>query len=181
MTKEQEMLIKEVYRRCRQSQHFNYQASHYYLKKNNRLVGITILFSCLASSAISYRIIQYFTSTQSSYSLHITYAAGALSVFVTVLSILQMIFNYSELSERCSRASARYGFIRRELELLMSQKTISDSELSNRMSDINYVMTCLAEDAPLIPEKTQKKVKKELESDHILHPLFSDCDEKNGS
>ena len=35
MTFEHEVSIVEIYRRCRQSQHFNYNASRYYMKWNN--------------------------------------------------------------------------------------------------------------------------------------------------
>ena len=174
MTFEHEVSIVEIYRRCRQSQHFNYNASRYYMKWNNRLVRITIIFSCLVVSAIFYQIVDHYTSVQSAYSLYITYAAGAVSLLVTILSILQMIFNFSELSERGNRISARYGNVRRELELLLSQKAISESELKIKMNSINYFMTCLAEDSPRIPIHIQEKVKKELKNKPITNPLIQD-------
>lgn len=178
MTKEQELYITELNRRCRQIQHFNYQTSLHYMKKHNRLSVITITLSLVVSSVLFVQVIQYLSSVQPSNSFYVTCGAGLLSVLVTVLSVLQMYFNYSELSEKSKMISARYGEIRREIEVLMAQKNINDNEFYDRVRRINSDMTKLAEDSPHIPKHIYKAVKKELSSDPVQSHLFP---EENGN
>lgn len=156
VTREQEINIKELNRRCRQSQTFIYQTSLYYMKKNTRLNVVTIVLSLIVSSALFIQVVQYLSSMQTSNSFYITLGTGALSILVTVLSVLQVLFNYSGLSEKCKTISARYGSIRREIEALMAQKNITDNELNERLNRINAAMTNLAEDSPHIPERIHK-------------------------
>lgn len=179
MTKEQELNIKELNRRCRQSQTFVYQTSLYYMKKNNRLGVATIVLSLVVTSTLFIQVVQYLSSIQTLNPFFITLGTGALSILVTILSVLQMFFNYSGLSEKCKTISARYGSVRREIEALMTQKNITQDELNERLDRINSKMTYLAADSPHIPEHIHKKVKKRLSSDPIQNPLFSGSTDKD--
>ena len=179
MTKEQELNLIELYRRCRQSQHFNYHASDYFMKRNNLLGIITIVLSTIVSSALIIQIFQYLNPNQNTNIDVLTILIGTISCVVTLLTILQMYLNYSDLAEKCKKVSARYGQVRRELEDLMTQKNITESEYSLKMSKINSTMTLLAEDSAQIPEHIQKKVKTQLQSDPIQNPLFLLNDENS--
>ena len=179
MTKEQELNIIELNRRCRQSHTFIYQTSLYYMKKNTILGVTTIILSLIVSSSLFVQVVQYLSSVQSSNSFLITIGTGALSILATVLSILQVFLNYSGLSEKCKTISARYGSIRREIEILMTNKSITEDELNKSLNRINTSMMYLAEDSPHIPEHIYKKVKEKLSNDPIQNPLFSEMTEKD--
>ncbi len=178
MTEEQKINLKEWYRRCRQSQTFIYQTSLHYMNINKIFCVITIVLSLFVSSALFVQVVQYFVSVQLLNTFYVTIITGVLSVIVTVLSILQVFFNYAELSEKCKTISARYGSIRRELEILMIQEKITENELNEKLNRINTEMLHLAEDTPHIPARIYKKVKKSLSTDMIKNPLFSDKFEK---
>ena len=144
------------------------------MRKNTILGVITIILSLIVSSALFVQVVQYLSSEKISNAFLIILVTDALSVLVTTLSILQVFLKYSELAENCKTISSRYGFIKREIEILMTKKSIMEEALDESLNRINIEMVSLAEDSPHIPAHIYKKVKRSLSKDPIQHPLFTE-------
>lgn len=181
MDEKKKVLIADWHRRCRQSQRLNYVTGNLYLTYHY-IVGImSIVLSTIVSSTFFNQINQQNVTKQSS--TVIAYVAGSLSILVAILSALQTFFRFSEKSEKYKSSSAKYGAIRRQLELLMTQEDISKNELERQLESIRSAMDDLAMNSLNIPARVKKRQIEDLNSQPRKNRLFTEYDkkgEKNG-
>lgn len=180
MDDKKKVLIADWHRRCRQSQRLNYVTGNIYLKYHYIVGIVSIVLSAIVSSTFFTQINQQ-AVTQQAPSIAITiitYAGGSLSILVAILSALQTFFRFSEKSEKYKLISAKYGAIRRQLELLMTQEEISKNELERQLESIRKSMDDLAMNSLNIPERVKKAQVKDLNSQARKNGLFTEYDKK---
>lgn len=170
MDDKKKALIADWHRRCRQSQRLNYVTGNIYLKYHY-LIGIfTIILSAIVSST-------FFTQIQTMPAF-VVYIAGSVNILVAILSALQTFFRFSEKSEKYKSISAKYGAVRRQLELLMTQENISKAELERQLDAIREIMDNLAMNSLNIPARVKKSEVEKLNSEARKNKLFTKYDEK---
>jgi len=85
---------------------------------------------------------------------------GLLSVLAAVLSSLQTFFKYSERAEKHRAFAARFGSVRRELEVLFAEGVASQER--NYVGVLREKLDRLAEEAPHVPVSIFKEVQKNV-------------------
>lgn len=165
-------LIADWHRRCRQSQRLNYVTGNIYLKYHYFIGIFSIVLSAIVSST-------FFTQIQTMPAI-LVYLAGSINILVGILSALQTFFRFSEKSEKYKSISAKYGAVRRQLELLMTQENISKAELERQLETIQKKMDDLAMNSLNIPARVKKREVQKLNSEARKNKLFTQYDEKGG-
>jgi len=74
--------------------------------------------------------------------------AGAVSLAAAALGSVQTFLKYSEKAEKHRSAAARYGAIRRELEVMLALKRFDDGQLEKVRKEIDS----LSAEAPEVPK-----------------------------
>jgi hypothetical protein len=134
---EAELLLAWL-RRAREAQFSHYGAAKR-LGKYGRLFGVPVIFITAIVGASAFASILAQTVP-----LYAKLIAGLCSIAATVLSSLQTFFKFSERSEKHRLFGAKFGAVRRELELLRIQPQIKSAELTA----IRVKLDKLAEEAP---------------------------------
>lgn len=178
MDDKKKVLIADWHRRCRQSQRLNYVTGNVYLRYHYIVGIISIVLSAIVSSTFFTQINQQTVTQPISSTAPIMYVAGALSILVAILSALQTFFRFSEKSEKYKSISAKYGALRRQLELLMTKEEISKSELERQLEFIKKAMDDLAINSLNIPARVKKAQVKDLNSQARKNGLFTEYDKK---
>ena len=83
---------------------------------------------------------------------------GLCSVLAALLAGLQTFLGYSERSEKHRMAGARYGALRREMDVLRTSPDLVDS---NMLDSIRAKMDALALESPLVSNRIRDVVRKE--------------------
>ncbi len=177
MDDKKEKLIADWHRRCRKSQRLNYVTGSLYLRYHY-IVGVaSIVLSAIVSSTFFSQIVQQVSCDQAATPI-LAYIAGILSISVGILSALQTFFRFSEKAEKYKTISAKYGAVRRQLEYLMTQDTISKNELERQLNNIRTSMDDLAANSLNIPARVKKREVKKLNAEPRKSELFKKFDIK---
>lgn len=131
-------LVLAWLRRARESQFSHYDAAKR-LGRYGRFFGVPVIVITAIVGASAFASI--LTQTVPLYAKMI---AGLCSLSATVLSSLQTFFRFSERSERHRIFGAKFGAVRRELEVLHIQTQIRSAELNA----VRVKLDRLAEEAP---------------------------------
>jgi len=160
LTPQVELLAADWFRRARESQRAHYECCARY-NRLNRLLGIpTIVLSAGVGTAV-------FATLDKGASGSLKVILGLLSVTAAVLASLQTFMAFGDLGTRHKAAGARYGAIRRNLELLKVSPPPSEHEVSQELLKIKKEMDDLAERAPHVPSSPKRKIDEEMKSrDH---------------
>ena len=98
-----------------------------------------------------------------SYTKKVGVIVGLLSVLATILSSLQTFLNYSDLSSQHKNAAAKFGSLRRELDVM--KITVHDNSVFKESSDnFRKSWDCAIHDTPAIPQRIHDKVAKNFPS-----------------
>ena len=131
-------LVLAWLRRARESQFSHYDAAkrlgHY-----GRVFGVPVIIITAIVGASAFASILAETVP-----LYAKLIAGLCSLAATVLSSLQTFFKFSERSEKHRIFAAKFGSVRRELEMLHVQAQIMATELTAVRTKLDK----LAEEAP---------------------------------
>nr|WP_312986608.1 SLATT domain-containing protein [Comamonas koreensis] len=134
----QEALVLAWLRRARESQFSHYDAAkrlgHY-----GRIFGVPVIIITAIVGASAFASI-----LADAVPLYAKLIAGLCSLAATVLSSLQTFFKFSERSEKHRVFGAKFGAVRRELEVLHVQDQIAATDLNA----IRTKLDKLAEEAP---------------------------------
>jgi hypothetical protein len=166
LTPEVLVLITDWFRRARESQRTHYVCStrsgHW-----NYILGIpAIILSAIVGTAI------FASLSENNPAAWIKILAGCISVLAAVLASLQTFLKYSELADAHREAGAKYGAIRRTLELLKTLPPATNNELKGTLDQIKAEMDRLAAEAPAVSSGMKAKIDKALkgrEHKRIFH------------
>ena len=149
-------LVLAWLRRARESQFAHYGAAKR-LGRYGRLFGVPVILITAIVGASAFVSILSQTVPLSAKLI-----AGLCSIAATVLSSLQTFFKFSERSEKHRLFGAKFGAVRRELELLRIQSQIKPAELTA----IRVKLDKLAEEAPDVDAAVFSREKAQRD-DHI--------------
>lgn len=139
-------LLHRWLKRARESQFAHYEAASR-LKRMNYWFGVPVVaITSIVGTSV-------FSSTSATEGLENStrLMLGAISVIAAVLASLQTFLNFSERAEKHRITAARYGAVRRRLEVLLVRcaNSVSQDEMEQVQKDIDG----LAADAPNISKK----------------------------
>jgi hypothetical protein len=157
-TPQVEALAKDWFRRCRESQMVHYEYGSV-LERRHFFFGMpAIVLSTIVGTAI-------FSSWESGAGNEMAKILfGLLSMLSASISALQTFLSLADRAAKHKAAGAKYGAIRRDLELLKSVPPKSEEEVSNRLDSIKNQMDELASNAPGIPSSFKQKIDERLKS-----------------
>jgi hypothetical protein len=103
---------------------------------------------------------------------------GIASGLAALLACMQTFLGLSQRADQHKISCARYGALRRSLEILKTFSPSDPIELRRSITDIQRQMDRLAETSPVVPARWKAKIDKALESrspDRIFHlPVAAD-------
>lgn len=140
-----EELLERWHKEVSRSRHAHYEAARAYSKRNYWLGMPAVILSAIVGSTV-------FATLEKEVDPRIRLLVGFLSVTAGVLTALQTFLAFSARAEKHRLIAAKYGGIRREVELLQEKK-VNKAELNERLDEIEKRMSGLGEEAPTVPEK----------------------------
>lgn len=147
-------LVLAWLRRARESQMAHYEMANIFSRRE-RWLGVPVI---LITTVIGTSVFASLTSQVISPEAKI--AVGMLSVVAAVLSSLQTFFKYSERSESHRSAAARFGAVRRKLEVIYAEN--SQSEERHYISTLRDELDRLADESPHVPVTVFGKIQKNI-------------------
>lgn len=159
-----EELILAWLRRARESQMAHYEMAQI-LNRRSHLLGVpVIIITAVVGTSVFASVAAQVISTEAKLII------GSLSVFAAVLSSLQTFFKFSERAEKHKSFAARFGSVRRELEVLYATgKTASEP---NYVAILREKLDRLAEEAAHVPTAVFEKVQAMLSRQESPNPSF---------
>jgi hypothetical protein len=150
-----EDLLQDWYRRARENQFAHYEAIKP-LSSGNYKLGVPVaLLSGLVGTAI------FATLQEEAAPIGFKIAVGIISILAAVLASLQTFLRLSERAEKHRAVGARYGALRRELEVAIAKGGPYDDELVN---GVREKLDSISSEAPEIPDRIWKKIETMLET-----------------
>lgn len=131
--------------------------------RSNRILGLTsTILSAVVSTAL-------FSSINQNDSESLVFTAGILSMIATIIAASFSFLKYGELSEQHRQASRKYGVLRRQLELLLTD--VSNPDLMEQMKQLNEKRLEVEEATPIIPNKIYESALKSAESNKLINEV----------
>ena len=151
-----EVLMTDWFRRARESQQIHYACANFFNSLHYYL-GIPAI---LASTAVGTAV---FASFQEEVVGYWRVVVGLVSILAAALAALQTFLNSPKRADDHRVTAARYGGIRRTLEML---KTFPPDEanLRRELSGVKEAMDKLAETAPDVPARIKWRIDEKLKS-----------------
>jgi hypothetical protein len=165
MNSDSDVLIKDWFRRVRESQRVHYECGVRYSRLNYWLGIPTIILTTLVGTAV-------FASWEQADGGQYRVLLGLVSIAAGVLASLQTFLGFSHRADRHRATGAGYGAVRRSLELLKTFPPADVTDLQRQVENIKASMDKLAETGPEVPTRIKAKIDRELKSrDHkrIFH------------
>ncbi|MFQ3291564.1 SLATT domain-containing protein [Reinekea sp.] len=172
-TDEIDSLVKDWFRRCRESQMVHYEYASKLSKRHITFGCLSMVFSTIVGTAV----FSYWESSANSESVRIL--LGMLSVTAATLAALQTFLNYAEKTANHKNTGALYGALRRDLELLKTIPPVTSEEMSEKLIEFKSMMDKLALDSPGVPSKFKKIIDKRLKirnHERVINLYSSDAD-----
>ncbi len=157
-TNEVEMLAKDWFRRCRESQMAHYEYCSI-LERRHLYFGIpAIVLSTLVGTAV---FSSWETAVNDGWGRIVF---GMLSMLAAAITALQTFLNLAEKASKHKNSGASYGALRRDLELLKTLPPETEDEMKKQLQVIKLKMDELAANSPGIPSKFKVMIDKRLKS-----------------
>lgn len=148
-----EQLLTNWRKRARESQHAHYNSVKPLVRANYFLgVPVTILTSLVGTSLFA-----TLEKTQTDPKFRL--AIAMISVLAAVLAGLQTFLRFSERAEKHRSAGARYGALRRDIEVMQAAGAPFDPA---QIETLKEKMNSLSTDAPEIPPRIWSKTEASL-------------------
>ncbi|MFC7339222.1 SLATT domain-containing protein [Haloferula chungangensis] len=157
-SKEVELLAKDWFRRCRESQMAHYEYGSL-LESRHLWLGIPAV---LLSTIVGTAVFASWESNAGGDALRILF--GLLSMLAAAVAALQTFLNMSDRAAKHKAAGAAYGAIRRELELFKTLPCESEEETKSFFLQVKERMDDLAASSPSIPSKHKRRIDDKLKS-----------------
>ena len=148
--------LKEWEIRLNAAQTGHYVSSERYHRVNNLLGLPLVIISSFVSAFL------FFDQSGLHYDVEVFLKAGGVAV--AILASLQTFLRPSEKSEMHRIKAAKYGSLKRKVELFVSQEHSSD-EYYRFSKDLMIEWNAIAEDSLVTPHSIRKKIKKVLADD----------------
>lgn len=156
-----DMLMEHWFGRVRISQVINYRCANFFSSLHLVLGLPSVALSIVVGTAVFVSI-----SKESTGSTKIV--LGLVSLGAAVLSSLQTFLRYAERAERHRTTGAKYGAMKRRLELLKALPPQEDKEVATILASIKSEVDHIAESAPEVPNFILQRVKRQLSSKKLL-------------
>jgi hypothetical protein len=138
-------LVLAWLRRARASQMAHYEMANLLARKGQWLGAPVILITAVVGTSV------FASIASDAISVAAKIAVGLLSVLATVLSSLQTFFKFSERAEKHRLFAARFGSVRRELEVFYASGNAANEP--HYLAVLREKLDRLAEEAPHVPAK----------------------------
>lgn len=153
-----ELLLSNWHRRVRESQFAHYSAADRLGSKNYWLGIPALVLSTFVGTTV-------FSLLEQQIDIRLKIALGMVSVAVAVLTALQTFLRLEERAEKHRAVAAKYGDIRREIEVIKAIPKASRGEAKLTLTRLKSRLADLATEAPQIPKLVWKSVQDQLEKD----------------
>lgn len=153
-----EELATDWFRRCRESQMVHYEYASKLEKRHIWFGATSMVLSTIVGTAV-------FSSWESSADIEwVRIFFGMLSIAAASTAALQTFLNFSDRAAAHKMAGARYGSLRRDLELLKSVPPESEDDMMRELEKVKLKMDELAEKSPGVPSKFKSTIDEKLKS-----------------
>jgi hypothetical protein len=142
-----EQLLADWRRRARESQFAHYEAVKPLVRANTSFGVVAVVLSTFVGTSL-------FATLESQSTSSFRLLIGFISVLAAVLSSLQTFLRYSERAEKHRAAGARFGSLRREIELVQAKGPPYDEA---RIETLREKLDSISSEAPEISEIVWKK------------------------
>ncbi|MCH8621580.1 DUF4231 domain-containing protein [Undibacterium sp. TS12] len=147
-------LVLAWLRRARESQMAHYEMANQ-LATRERWLGVpVILITTIIGTSV------FASLTASTIAPEAKIIVGLLSVLAAVMSSLQTFFKYSERAEKHRSTAARFGTIRRKLEVIYAEH--AETEDHHYVTAMREELDRLVEEAPHVPVDVFEKIQKNV-------------------
>ncbi|MFZ6688826.1 SLATT domain-containing protein [Undibacterium sp. SXout11W] len=150
----QRELVLAWLRRARESQMAHYEMANL-LSTRGRWLGVPVI---LITTVIGTSVFASLSSVEISSGAKIV--VGTLSAIAAVLSSLQTFFKYSERSEKHRATAARYGAIRRKLEILYAEHT--ETAEKHYLDTLREELDRISDESPHVPVSVFERIQKNI-------------------
>ena len=150
----QRELVLAWLRRARESQMVHYEMANL-LSTRGRWLGVPVIF---ITTVIGTSVFASLSSVDITPMAKIM--VGSLSVIAAVLSSLQTFFKYSERAEKHRSTAARFGAIRRKLEILYADQ--SDIAEKHYLDSLREELDQLSDESPHVPVSVFERIQKNI-------------------
>ncbi|MBL8212647.1 MAG: SLATT domain-containing protein [Bryobacterales bacterium] len=157
MESSQDVLLRDWFRRARESQRVHYLCATRYHRLHYLLGMPTILFSCVVGTAV-------FSSVDKISSTEMKITLGLISIAAAALSSLQTFLQLEARAEKHKTAGARYGAVRRALELLATFPPTAEGGLRLELETVKKELDDLSQTSPHVPSDLRSDVDAELKA-----------------
>lgn len=147
-------LVLAWLRRARESQMTHYEMANIFSLRE-RWLGVPVIF---LTSVIGTSVFASLATQVIDHRAKIL--VGMLSVVAAVLSSLQTFFKYSERSEKHRSCAAKFASIRRELETIYAENSVTTER--RYIDTLRDRLDSLADEAPHVPAGIFKKIQNNL-------------------
>jgi hypothetical protein len=142
-----EQLLSDWHRRARESQFAHYEAVKPLARANTSFGIVVVVLSSFVGTSL-------FATLESQATPSFRLVIGFISVLAAVLSSLQTFLRYAERAEKHRASGARFGSLRREIELLQATGAPYDQ---GRIENIREKLDSISSESPEISENVWKK------------------------
>lgn len=162
-------LISDWHRRNRQSQRVNYDMGTYY----DRLALILRVSNVTLTIFVGSGVFLLLSDVEST---TIRVVTGALGVSSVVVAMIDAILNLDRRAESYRRISARYGILRRDLELLAHRG--ASPEIHRDLEHVKRAMDELALEGLPVKARVKRRAVADLDSKPRRDPKFGVRDDR---
>lgn len=101
---------------------------------------------------------------------HIRMGVGIVAMIAAVLSAVQTFYSHARRSEQHRTASAQFGRIRRDIEILEQFPPHSKEESEQKIRDINEAIWKIDNESPIVESFGEKRF---MKASRLLRTLFN--------
>ncbi len=148
--------------RLTHSQAGHYKVSEYYFGSNSTLSALVILLSAFVSCTI-------FIDSLNVSLIYLKAAGGLAAIATSIFASVQAFAKPGERAELHRITAARYGTLKRNLELRLVSGFEDQGEAKKYLGSIADKWADIADDAPVTPNKFRKLTSEQLKSEKLAH------------
>jgi hypothetical protein len=126
--------------------HISHSRAFSYFKLRDRIIG---LIATVLSAVVGTTV---FASLAESDSNTLIIIAGCISILATLFAASHTFLKYSELAEKHHQAAASFGQLRRDLEIVLMDASVTSIN-DEKLQKVNDLWSELEKTVPAVPQK----------------------------
>lgn len=142
----------------------HYRAAEIAAKRHKRIGIPNVAISAIVATSV-------FSTLSDSVDIRIKIATGIIALIAAILASLQAFLSYGDRAEKHKAAGAKYGSIRRKLDMFIlefsEQQNVNRNDAITKLNQIAEEINSLATDSPTLTEKVYKQAKEDFEVSHV--------------